>query len=554
MKTHIFAFAILFFVLVGCRPKQASMPQPRTDRYSVDSLKRVARSDFAAAFHIIGEGESQGDLSPAEADRLRANLIYQFDDDYQQAIRYCKRALASLDDDEIGQRVKTLYALASIAYTDKDLSTCLQACSEGKLLTHRYKLPFQEYSFDYLVGECQFVQHREEDGLKLMRESLEKARRVAKSQSDYGHLIYFENNLISAYSQIEDVGKVLDMLDVFEASVDEMETLFPDDKMYYDRCRYNLFSGRAEAKALLGKPQEAETDFRKALALEYARTRPGQIHQLSYYAAVGQVDSVLAINERCPYPEADTIRRNYCKRLSRIEEAYRVAGDTLMADCYLHRIEEITRLIELREMEEGVAVNAAQYDTQHFQLALNDVKQTAKRTRILVYQLVAAIVVTLLVLLHLNKRKLTKTANDMQEKAKIMENEMERLQKQVRVIANEHSGAQADKQSAKSLESFVEGQQLYLKKDISRALVANLMGCSQQTMTKMLNEIQPDLSFPDYIKSLRVNHALNLIKENSNLTVQQVADQSGFYSISSFERSFKAVTGKTPRAYMKEVD
>ncbi len=67
----------------------------------------------------------------------------------------------------------------------------------------------------------------------------------------------------------------------------------------------------------------------------------------------------------------------------------------------------------------------------------------------------------------------------------------------------------------------------------------------------MLNEIQPELSFPDYIKGLRIKYALNLIKENPGLTVQQIADQSGFYSISSFERSFKSVTGKTPREYLK---
>lgn len=45
----------------------------------------------------------------------------------------------------------------------------------------------------------------------------------------------------------------------------------------------------------------------------------------------------------------------------------------------------------------------------------------------------------------------------------------------------------------------------------------------------------------------------NLIKENPKLTVQKVANLSGFYSISSFERSFKAMTGKTPRTYLKEV-
>ena len=130
---------------------------------------------------------------------------------------------------------------------------------------------------------------------------------------------------------------------------------------------------------------------------------------------------------------------------------------------------------------------------------------------------------------------------------------MTKLQKQVRLIAKDKAQGPTETGKEKSLTALVEGQKLFLNKDISRALIAEMMGCSHQTMTKMLNDIQPSLSFPDYIKGLRIAHALNLIEENPDLTVQQIADQSGFYSISSFERSFKAITGKTPREYLKSL-
>lgn len=556
MKLRVFILLLLSLLFVGCRHKSVSLPQPRTDRYSSDSLKSLASHDFEAAFRLVCEGENCGDLTQIEADILRASLIYQYDDNYPQSIRYCRRALAALDDDEVGRRVETLYLLATVAYADKNLSECLQACSEGKDLAHRFRLPFQEYSFDYLVGECQFALHREDDGLRMMCESIENAKRVAKTRSDYGHLIYFENNLISAYSMFDDHDNVLSMIELLEISIDEMESLFPDEKQYYDRYRYYIYSGRAEAKALQGRRVEAEADFREALSCNYVHTRDGAMRQMDYYAAIGQVDSVLTIGERFPYQETDTVRRNYRMRLWRIEHAYRVAGDTVTADQYLHRIEALSRLIERREQEEGTAVSAAQYDTQYFQLALNDMAQTAQLTRLLLCLLALAVALTFLILHRVNKIKLAKAADNLRAATRSMQEEMERLQKQVRLIAREGAEAQpeATRQSAKSLAAFIEGQKLYLNKDISRSLIAQLMGCSQQTMTKMLNEIQPDLSFPDYIKSLRITHALNLIKENPNLTVQEVADASGFYSISSFERSFKAVTGKTPRAYMKEME
>ena len=132
---------------------------------------------------------------------------------------------------------------------------------------------------------------------------------------------------------------------------------------------------------------------------------------------------------------------------------------------------------------------------------------------------------------------------------------LEQIQQQMQLIANENSiTVKKDVKTPKTLSSLVEEEKLYLNKDLSRVQVIKMLGCSHKTLTKMLNNIQPDLSFPDYIKGLRVEHAINMIKENPYLNVKEVCDQSGFYSISSFERSFKSITGKTPKEYMKSLN
>ena len=159
---------------------------------------------------------------------------------------------------------------------------------------------------------------------------------------------------------------------------------------------------------------------------------------------------------------------------------------------------------------------------------------------------VIVVIAAFVIIYRINKRKLSDSSEKIEE-----------IQQQVRNIASEKSISEKsinvsyEEQMPKTLTSLVEEQKLYLNKDISRVQVIKMLGCSHKTMTKMLNDIQPDLSFPDYIKGLRVKYALNLINENPYLNVKQVCDQSGFYSISSFERSFKAITGKTPKEYMK---
>jgi len=544
---RIFSFIDLLFVisvfLCGCG--QHPQPAPRSDRYSVDSLRRLAAIDLDAAYRRVSEGEHSGELSKFESADLCAHLTYQYTDNYALAMDYCRKALSALGNEDDEPRVETLYLLSTIAEAGKDFQTCINACTEGKEVAHRNKMKFEEHSFDYLVGKCKLDMGLKDEGLALMSSSINKAMQVVDGEGEYGHLIYFVNNLISCHIAVDNMEDVLRESDHLERLIDEMEAKYPQAKPYCDQCRFDLHSYRAIAKITLGRPQEAEADFDQALAFDFAKSYPGSDMLLRYYAAAGNVDSVLSLLNRFPYQENDTVQRLYCRRLLRLEQAYRVAGDTAMANLYQCRIDTLSQLIERREQEQGTAVNAAKYETQQYKTELDDLSKFTKKTFLLLFLLTLVLALVSLAFHRINKRKAAKA-----------DEEMKKLQKQVNIIARDYSQAspQTTKQVARSLTAFVEGQQLYLNKDLSRALVAKMMGCSHQTITKMLNEIQPDLSFPDYIKGLRIAYALNLIKENPRLTVQQIADQSGFYSISSFERAFKTVTGKTPREYLKGQD
>ncbi|MDR9824420.1 hypothetical protein RCJ22_02225, partial [Vibrio sp. FNV 38] len=135
----------------------------------------------------------------------------------------------------------------------------------------------------------------------------------------------------------------------------EMEAKYPQAKPYCDQCRFDLHSNRAIAKITLGRPQAAETDFDQALAFDFAKSYRGSDPLLYYYAAAGNVDSVLSLLNRFPYQENDTVQRLYCRRLLRLEQAYRVAGDTAMANLYQCRIDTLSQLIDRREQEQGTA-------------------------------------------------------------------------------------------------------------------------------------------------------------------------------------------------------
>ena len=54
-----------------------------------------------------------------------------------------------------------------------------------------------------------------------------------------------------------------------------------------------------------------------------------------------------------------------------------------------------------------------------------------------------------------------------------------------------------------------------------------------------------------YFDRLRVEYAQKLLREHSGMVLDDVADESGFSSRTTFFRSFKALTGMTPQEWKK---
>lgn len=60
------------------------------------------------------------------------------------------------------------------------------------------------------------------------------------------------------------------------------------------------------------------------------------------------------------------------------------------------------------------------------------------------------------------------------------------------------------------------------------------------------------ITFTDYLARVRVEKAKHLL-QNPNLRVSEIAFETGFESISQFNRSFKRITGQTPTAFREQV-
>ena len=59
-------------------------------------------------------------------------------------------------------------------------------------------------------------------------------------------------------------------------------------------------------------------------------------------------------------------------------------------------------------------------------------------------------------------------------------------------------------------------------------------------------------TFIDFLNEFRASHAKKLLLEDEEMTIREIAYQCGFNNISNFNKTFKSLTGTTPKQYREK--
>ena len=96
------------------------------------------------------------------------------------------------------------------------------------------------------------------------------------------------------------------------------------------------------------------------------------------------------------------------------------------------------------------------------------------------------------------------------------------------------------------ISALIEEKELYRKKNLRITDVASELATNKTYVSLLLNNLSGE-SFTSMITRYRVMYAQKLLREQPDMMLDEVADQSGFSSRTTFFRNFKAVTGMTPQ-------
>ena len=87
------------------------------------------------------------------------------------------------------------------------------------------------------------------------------------------------------------------------------------------------------------------------------------------------------------------------------------------------------------------------------------------------------------------------------------------------------------------------------KNELDLIVVANNIGCNPSYLSRLMKE-EIGLSFKEFLKSLRIQKAIELMKDPEE-TINDVAEKVGYSNQHYFSTAFKRITGMSPSEYRK---
>ncbi len=92
----------------------------------------------------------------------------------------------------------------------------------------------------------------------------------------------------------------------------------------------------------------------------------------------------------------------------------------------------------------------------------------------------------------------------------------------------------------------------HFREDISLKQLSKLFGYNEKYLSHCLHELT-GVHFSKLISLYRLEHAKKLLRSHNRSNILEIAQDSGFSALNTFNRLFKENTGMTPSQYKKEV-
>ena len=585
MRKSICIF-LLYLILPGMTGIQViagnQYSTPADSVLTFDYIYKICTSQPQLALKLLDKAEEQETLSQYELNQLRCITYNNGLAMYSIALMYAQE---NMQNDSIRKHPDKMLALTvtmagqylSIGNHQESIRCAIKGIELAQKLGNKAKEAYLLLTIGKNKWEMGLKEEAESDidrSIKIQEQCIQNS----KNWEEIDDLIYSYGIKITYAMKSGDYQTAIDLLPAYEKQMQQMEKCTNIPQGICDMRYASEYAAFAYIFTRNGQLEEGKQYYRKFQETDFSSTDLGQTMGIKYLLAAKEykeaLKSISAEKRRCR-EIGDTINNEYLHGVLNYEaQVYSELGNaTAAAECY-RQMYVIADSLQQREKQNTALELAFIYKTNEKNAQIQ--KQTAdlKLRNVLLISL-ADIVILMLVLLWrlvLHARVVRKKNLAMVERIDELLLYKDEAQKAKRKLINmiasngvvnempDETNDETDAEEVsdtyqennrklfETLNQTIIDKELYLNPELTREDLIQIIHVNKNRFAKIIQE-NTGMRLTEYLNEMRLNHAIQLLKERPNYTLQAIAYDSGFSNMGTFHRLFKEKVGMTPSEY-----
>ncbi len=540
---------------------------PYTEQYIMD----IYISEPERALELLTEAEERKAMPIYQIDDLRS-MVYRQMYQCKLAFLYARKAYVhdSIVNNSPGHLLKMTVALAELSNLLSEYKESIRYAVQGLRLAEEEGDKQAEGKLLFCMGENKRMLSFRKEGY----EYFDKAVQLLKNTDNISEMTMLSYFYGVKMTYLVDDGRLEDALAVGlqrEKLLSNMAALKDVPEEYLDQQYEYVYSKLAYIYYGLGKPSLATDYYKRYQATKAAITPDGKYDATAYLFAIGEYQEVV---EHCRelkevFRQQDTVNYQYRGILQKEIKAYAALMDFKRVAALRESVIAITDSMYLRERKDAALELDALYEVNEKEARI---AEQSFQLRVRNISLLFILSLTLLALFFLWRIWLQNRAIKSKNKALVQHiNEQLSMQEEInqsreqsdlsdslslsdhaeykeRKCTDGETDSKANSMIFRKLDILIKREKLYLLADLSREDLVRRVHMNKTDFAKMIKE-NTGTNLNGYINSLRLNHAIQLLKEHPEYTLRAIAELSGINSMPTFHHLFKSGTGMTPSEF-----
>ena len=579
--THFILYVILALFAVSCVKTDSEVkyePQPGDTIYTDKAALAIYGNNPERALTILDSAVIVGNLDEDLAKMLRAKVLSQSTADlhFDEALQICEELMQSDFVDNPANRENVLELLIAITRRSGDNERWIRWSTEKVDLCRQQGDETEALRTEAEIGFILVELGEEERGLTKLNGvigALDEQRHfnemdaciiALKRKINVLEILGRSENIIPLAKRI--IEKIDDYREHRDEYADDSYRLPPGDEQFNRYCNFytaQAYCFLAKAYADLGQDDTARYYLSLFEDSDYGKSFSGRMMASRTWCILGDFDKMIAVYDEVEKRLGnDTINLDFSAMLYNRAIAAEATSDYQAATSYWHRYNTIKKTLDKKQQEGQAYHYAARYKLQEERMNTEREQAKAQHNEILAWAGFILVILSVGFIIYLliqhraiNRKNRVLTEQMMESvKYKKQDSQNSQLQTSNSTLKTQDVESLDDKHLFDYLSNVIRSEELYLNSNFGRQVLIDRFHLTDRRVGAAFAHGGSHNSLPDFIRDLRLEYACQLMTDNPNMSISDVATASGFSNLTVFGRDFKRKYEVTPTYFRSQID